>query len=56
MMSPLFTLEAEETIAFKLFDKWVRFDFLVQFCLGGEDFPDEVGIGDGKPDGGTKPN
>ena len=31
MKSPFLAFEAEEAIAFKLFNEWVRFVFLAQF-------------------------
>lgn len=56
MVSPFFTFEAEETIAFELFNEWVCFIFLIQFGLGREHFTDEVGIRDGQSHRGSEPH
>jgi len=56
MVSPLFSFEAEEAIAFQLLHQGWSFVFLVKFWLGCEDFPDEVWIRDGETNGGSEPN
>lgn len=55
MVSPFFSFETEETIAFELFNERVSFVFLVEFRLGSKHFTNEIGIGDGEADGGSEP-